>query len=69
MNSIIVLFAVVLAIAQAEVMTGSTPPTITNTERDRNQPDTLIQTEPYDSNPQYSYSYSIADGLTGKIIN
>ncbi|XP_044018255.1 cuticle protein-like [Aphidius gifuensis] len=64
MNSIIV-FAVFLAIAQAEVISASTSSTITDTERDRDQPDTLIQTEPYDANPQYSYSYSVADGLTG----
>ncbi|XP_015513732.1 cuticle protein 19.8 isoform X1 [Neodiprion lecontei] len=29
------------------------------------QPATVVRTEDYDPNPQYSYSYSVADGLTG----
>lgn len=26
---------------------------------------TVVRTENYDPNPQYSFSYSVADGLTG----
>ncbi|XP_012265156.1 cuticle protein 19.8-like [Athalia rosae] len=29
------------------------------------QPAAVVRTEDYDPNPQYSYSYSVADGLTG----
>lgn len=62
MNSIVI-FAVIFSVAQGEIITGSTPSTIADIDR------TLVQTEPHDSNPQYSYSYSVADGLTGEITN
>lgn len=32
------------------------------------QPTAVVRTESYEANPQYSFSYSVADGLTGKLI-
>ncbi|XP_023290443.1 cuticle protein 19.8-like [Orussus abietinus] len=57
-------FAGLLAVARAGVVSGGLVGPATAAVAVA-QPTAVLRTESYDPNPQYSFSYSVADGLTG----
>lgn len=60
------MFAGLVALAHGGIIGGNIHVTGPATVAVAAQPATVVRTEDYDPNPQYSYSYSVADALTGE---
>lgn len=57
-----VIIASFLALARAAIISTPSAATVAVSRP------TIVETEPFDHHPQYSYSYAVADDYTGKYL-